>query len=124
MKPEAIQAEIKKLSIKKYGKNSKVFNRMNNAIMRTSERLAPLLEQRGLQITTHGTAHGGDKSNCVYLEKRGNTNHDMRTKAYRANVLAAWEWKVQRGKYYNPIAATSIIEFCTSLTWSVKAFSA
>ena len=124
MQPKKIQAEIKKLCIKSYDEDSRALKRMNVAITETSEKIAPLLEKKGLQITKGGTSHGGGRLDRIYLEKIGNTDHDRRTKKYQANVLSVWEWQVQRGKYYSPIAAKSIVEFCTDLTLTVNGLSA
>jgi len=125
MQPKKIQAEIKKLWIKSYDEDSRALKRMNVAITETSEKIAPLLEQKGLQITKGGTSHGGGRLDRIYLEKVGrNTAHDRRTKEYQANVLSVWEWKVQRGKRYSPISAKSIVEFCIDLTLTVSGLSA
>ncbi len=94
----------------------KTAERAEAKIKSTAEFIAPLLAERGLQISKGSSSPSSRYSYArIYLERVGNTSHDSRHAAYDESVLNAWEFETMSGGYSKPVTCKAICKFCDSL---------
>ena len=90
--------------------------RAQTAIEETAELIAPILTERGLQISKGSSSPSSRRSYArIYLERVGNTSHDSRHAEYQSNVIRTWEWEVMSGGYMKPMSCKAICTFCDQL---------
>lgn len=96
--------------------SDKTAQRAELKIKSTAEFIAPILAERGLQISKGSSSPSSRRSYArIYLERVGNTSHDSRHAEYQANVLAAWEWEVKSADWFKPMSCKAICELCDNL---------
>ncbi len=96
--------------------SDKTAERAEMKIKSTAEFIAPILAERGLQITKGSTSPSTKRSYArIYLERIGNTSHDQRHAAYSENVIRCWEFETMSGGYSKPITCKAICKMCDSL---------
>lgn len=96
--------------------SDKTAERAETKIKSTAEFIAPLLAERGLQISKGSSSPSTSRSYArIYLERAGNTEHNSRNHAYTENVLAAWEFETMSGGYRKPVTCKAICEMCDAL---------
>jgi hypothetical protein len=96
--------------------SDKTAKRAEMKIKSTAEFIAPILAERGLQISKGSSSPSQSRSYArIYLERIGNTSHDSRHRAYAENVLATWEFTTMSGGYSRGVTCKAICEMCDAL---------
>lgn len=96
--------------------SEKTAERAKIKIQSTAEFIAPLLAERGLQISKGGISPSSKRSYArIYLEKTGNVTHNSRHAAYAENVVDYWEKQVASKYGAAPLTCKSIFDVCNWL---------
>ena len=117
MTAEQIIATINQLPITQ---NSHTQNALDT-ITKTAAAIAPIMAEKGLQITKGSSSPSTSRSYArIYLE-RGDNSHNKNNGDYAEMVVEEWEWQTQSKKHWTAISPRAIVKFSKELADAVNA---